>query len=337
MSPTPRPGTFSIVAFDRERREWGVAVHSKFVAAGAVVPWAEANAGAVATQALANVRYGPEGLALLRNGSSAQEAVDRLTGGDPGRDERQVGIVDRSGGAAAFTGKACPAWAGHAVGDGYACQGNTLFSAEVVRDMARAYESTPGDLPERLLAALAAGQRAGGDRRGMQSASLLVVREGGGYQGGNDRWIDVRVDDHPSPIEELRRVFRIYDVTLLVREDPATLVPITPEVARAVQYELELLGFYNGRLTASWDESTGKAFAKFLGENNFEGKARDDGKIWPSVLEQLRLRAAAEADRRKKAAPIQPGALDRGPGARPAPGGDASPPEKRPGKRTRSA
>jgi uncharacterized Ntn-hydrolase superfamily protein len=334
-------GTFSIVAFDRHRREWGVAVQSRFVAAGAIVPWAEASVGAIATQALANVQYGPWGLALLRNGASASEALARLTDSDPRREERQVAIVDRHGGVAAFQGKACPAWAGHVVGDGYACLGNMLFSEDVVRDMARAYESTPGDLPERLIAALAAGQRAGGDRRGMQSAALLVVREGGGYLGGNDRWVDVRVDDHPAPIEELQRVFKIYDLTLLARDDPATLVPITPEIARVVQYQLELLGFYNGRLTAAWDEATASAFAKFLNENNFEGKARDDGKVWPSVLDQLQQRASAEAARRKSAAPITAGALDRGPGAAAPPaapgGGGASPPAPKARKRPKTA
>jgi uncharacterized Ntn-hydrolase superfamily protein len=338
MVRPPRLGTFSIVACDRHRQEWGVAVQSRFVAAGAVVPWAEARVGAVATQALANVQYGPGGLALLRNGASASEALAKLTDADPNREDRQVAIVDRNGGVAAFQGKGCPEWAGHQVGDGFACLGNTLFSAEVVRGMARTFESTPGDLPERLLAALSAGQREGGDRRGMQSAALLVVREGGGYLGGNDRWIDVRVDDHPTPIEELERVFKIYDVTLLARADPATLVPITPEVARTVQYELELLGFYHGRLTAAWDEATSSAFAKFLGENNFEGKTRTDGTIWPSVLEQLGVRANAELARRKTAAPIQPGALDRGPGAQAPPaGGVPSPPSPKPRKRSKSA
>jgi uncharacterized Ntn-hydrolase superfamily protein len=330
VARSPRPSTFSIVAFDRHRPAWGVGVQSKFVAAGAVVPWAEAKGGAIATQALANVQYGPRGLALLRHGASASEVLGQLTGPDPQREERQVAIVDRDGAVAAFTGSACPPWAGHRIGDGYACLGNTLFAAEVVRDMARAFESTPGDLPERLLEALSAGQRAGGDRRGMQSASLLVVREGGGYQGGNDRWIDVRVDDHPSPIEELKRIFKIYDATLLAREDPATLVRVTPDVARSVQYQLELLGFYTGRLTAAWDDATRAAFGKFLGENNFEGKARDDGTIWPSVLEQLQGRAQAEVERRKGAAPIAPGALDRGPGAAAPPGGGPSPkPSKR--------
>lgn len=309
-----RFGTFSIVACDRERREWGVAVQSKFIAVGSVVPWARAAVGAVATQALANVRYGPEGLQLLEAGRSADEVVRKLTGADPKRTERQLGVVDAQGRAAAWTGEKCLNWAGHHVGDGYTCQGNILYSAEVVAAMARTFESTPGDLPERMLAALAAAQREGGDRRGMQSASLLIVREKGGYDEGSDRWVDIRVDDHPSPIEELRRVFRLYDLTLLSREDPATAVAFTPEVARVVQHHLNVLGFYSGGLTGRWDATTEAAFHKFLTEHNFENKERSDHKAWPSVLDYLQDRATEEVRRRSKTAPTVPNALERGPG-----------------------
>jgi uncharacterized Ntn-hydrolase superfamily protein len=312
MAP-PRFGTFSIVACDRDRGEWGVAVQSKFLAVGAVVPWAQAEVGAVATQAWANVRYGPDGLALLKEGVSAPDVVERLTKADPKSDVRQLGVVDAQGRAAAFTGAKCLDWAGHQVGNGYTCQGNILLAAEVVRGMARAFESTPGDLPERLLAALAAGQREGGDRRGMQSAALLIVRSKGGYDEGSDRWVDIRVDDHPSPIEEVKRIFKLYDLTLLSREDPATLVPLTPEVARVVQHHLALLGFYSGRSHGTWDEATAKAFARFLNENNFENKARTDEKVWPSILDYLQERAAEETLRRTKTAPIVPNALERGP------------------------
>jgi len=225
MAP-PRFGTFSIVAFDRETATWGVAVQSKFISVGAVVPVAEAGVGALATQALANVAYGPEGLALLRQGLAAPEVVRRLTEADSGRDERQLGVVDAKGGSASYTGSKCMEWAGHVVGEGFACQGNILFGSEVVHAMARTYESTGGDILDRLLATLAAGQREGGDRRGMQSAALYAVRKGGGYGGGNDRWVDIRVDEHPSPIEELKRVFQIYDMTMLTREDPTTLLVI---------------------------------------------------------------------------------------------------------------
>ena len=313
----PRFGTFSIVAHDAERGEWGVAVQSKFIAVGAVVPWAEARAGAIATQALANVRYGPEGLALLRAGTPADAVVRTLTAADPKRDERQVGVVDAKGGAAAFTGAKCMNWAGHEVGNGFACQGNILFGPDVVRAMARTFAATPGDLPERLLAALAAAQREGGDRRGLQSAALLIVREKGGYDEGSDRWVDIRVDDHPSPIEEIQRIFKLYDLTLLAREDPATLVELSSEVVRTIQHDLAILGFPPGRASGTWDEATARAFARFLGENNFENKARTDGRVWPSILEHLRERTVEETRRRTRTAPIQAGALERGPGAAP--------------------
>lgn len=311
----PRFGTFSIVAADLERGEWGVAVQSKFISVGAVVPWAEAKVGAIATQAMANVRYGPQGLDLLRAGTPAAEVVRRLTAADEGRDHRQLGVVDARGEAASFTGTKCMDWAGHEVGDGFACQGNILFGPAVVQAMARAYESTPGDLPERLLAALSAGQREGGDRRGMQAAGLLIVREKGGYDEGTDRWVDIRVDDHPAPIEELKRVFRLYDLTMLSREDPATLLPIEGELAASLQHDLAVLGFYSGRLTGTWDEASRAAFVKYIGENNFENKLREDNKVWPSVLRHLNEQARAETARRTKTAPIVPGALERGPGA----------------------
>lgn len=331
----PRFGTFSIVAYERETATWGVAVQSKFLSVGAVVPWAEAGAGAIATQALANVAYGRDGLALLRKGVRAPEVVRRLTDADPGRDERQLGVVDVRGEAASFTGAKCMEWAGHEVGDGFACQGNILFGPAVVRAMARSFESTGGDILDRLLAALAAGQREGGDRRGMQSAAMLIVREKGGYDEGSDRWVDLRVDDHPSPIEELRRIFRLYDLTLLDREDPATARPIEGEVAVALQHDLGVLGYYHGPRSGSWDAASRTAFERFLGENNFENKQRPDGKIWPSVMHYLAERAAAEVARRTTTAPVVPGALERGPGAS-APGGDRSrPTPRKPSRRSK--
>jgi uncharacterized Ntn-hydrolase superfamily protein len=314
--PAPRFGTFSIVAHERTTGSWGVAVQSRFISVGSVVPFAEAGVGAIATQALANVGFGPAGLALLRAGKNADEVVRELTTADPERDHRQVGVVDAHGRAAAFTGTKCLDWAGHEVGEGFACQGNILFGPAVVRAMARSYEATPGDIADKLLAALAAGQREGGDRRGMQSAALLVARAGQGY-GGTDRWIDVRVDDHPSPIEELGRVFRLYDLTMLSREDPATLRRIEGDVATALQHDLSVLGYYTGRLTGSWDEPSRAAFARFIGEHNFENKQRDDGTVWPSIVRYLRDRAQAETARRTRTAPVVPGALDRGPGAPP--------------------
>jgi uncharacterized Ntn-hydrolase superfamily protein len=328
MAP-PRFGTFSIVACDRATGTWGVAVQSKFPAVGAVVPFAEAGVGAIATQASANVAWGAEGLRRMREGVGAKEVVKRLVEGDPGRDERQLGVVDTKGDAAAFTGKKCMEWAGHEVGDGFTCQGNILFAPAVVRAMARTYESTPGDLADRLLAALFAGQREGGDRRGQQSAAMLAVRKGGGYGGVWDRWIDIRVDDHPSPIEELRRIFQIYDLTMLSREDPSTLLPISGEVAQGVQHDLSILGFYHGRLTGAWDAAGRAAYVQFLGQHNFENKQREDDTIWPSVRHYLKQRADEEVARRTRTAPIVSDALSRGPGAQPKEGGTSPPHPKK--------
>ncbi len=323
MAPA-RFGTFSIVAYDRDRKLWGVAVQSRFISVGSVVPWAEAEVGAIATQAYSNVRYGPEGLALLRSGVRATDVVRKLTEADDGRDQRQLGVVDARGEAASYTGTKCMDWAGHEVGDGFACQGNILFGAGVVRAMARTFEATPGDLPERLLATLSAAQREGGDRRGMQSAAMLIVRKEGGYDAGSDRWVDIRVDDHPSPIEELKRIFKLYALTMLSREDPATLRTIDSDLAKSLQHDLEVLGYYGGRSNGVWDAVSQASFTKYLHENNFENKLREDGKVWPSIIEHLRELSQNEIRRRTQTAPIVSGALSRGPGAA-VPGGGASP------------
>src|SRR3990170_4540700 len=275
--------TFSIVAYDPRTKDLGVAVESKFVAVGSVVPWAEAGVGAVATQSWANTTYGPKGLALLRKGLHPKEVLKRFGQRDDGAAKRQIGIVDARGRAAAFTGDECFEWAGHAVGRNYAVQGNILTGEDVVKAMARAFESTDGDLPIRLLSALSAGQAAGGDVRGQQSAALLVVRKRGGYAAFNDRWIDVRVDDHPQPIEELIRVFNLYDVTLLNREDPRDVVELTPARLREVQAGLARLGFHKGPATGKWDRRTRAAFEAWAGMNNFETKVRKDDRIWGSV------------------------------------------------------
>ena len=198
--------TFSIAAFDPETDSLGVAVQSKFLAVGSVVPWARAGVGAVATQAMANYNYGPRGLDLMAEGKTVEETGEALTGADEGRDHRQLGVVDARGRAATYTGSEGVDWAGGVTGEHYAAQGNILVGRETVDAMARAYEGAEGDLAARLLAALDAGQEAGGDSRGRQSAALLVVREGGGYGGDNDRVIDLRVDDHTDPIKELIRI-----------------------------------------------------------------------------------------------------------------------------------
>ncbi len=325
---SPRFGTFSIVACDPDDGTCGVAVQSKFISVGAVVPWAEAKVGAVATQAASNPAWGPEGLTLLKKGLGAKEVVRRLVEADEGRDSRQLGVVDAHGEAAAFTGSKCMDWAGQVVGEGFTCQGNILFGPTVVKSMARAYETTGGDIADRLLAALFAGQREGGDRRGQQSAALLVSKKGAGY-GESDRWIDVRVDDHASPIEELRRVFRIYDLTMLNREDPKSLVPLTGDVALGVQHDLGILGYYTGRLNGTWDAPSRAAFVRFVGEHNFENKQTEEGAIWPTVLAYLKERSDAEVARRTTTAPIVADALSKGPGAQPKGGSPSTSRSKR--------
>ena len=282
------PSTFSIVAFDPKTKDLGVAVESKFVAVGAVVPFARAGIGAVATQSYANTAYGPKALAMMKRGLAAKDVLKKLIAADKDAAQRQVGLVDARGRAASHTGKGCIAWAGHLVGSSYACQGNLLAGEEVVKAMSRTFEVTQGDLPVRLLAALSAGQRAGGDRRGQQSAALLVVREDGGYGGFNDRWIDVRVDEHPQPIEELIRAFNVYDVTLLNREDPKDVVRLTSDVVREVQTGLTKLGLYRGPVSGRLDAKTKDAFEGWVEVNNFENKLRRDDKIWGSVLRAFR-------------------------------------------------
>ena len=205
--------TFSIVGFDPKTSELGVAVQSRFFAVGSVVPWAEAGVGAIATQAFGNTTYGPRGLELLRQGVPVSEVLDRLLKDDRDRERRQVAIIDARGQAAAFTGKDCMSWAGHELGENCSAQGNILVSEGTVQAMARAFRETEGMLGERLMRALEEGQKAGGDSRGMQSAAILIVKERGGYGGFNDRYCDLRVDDHQNPIAELRRLFGLWKVS----------------------------------------------------------------------------------------------------------------------------
>lgn len=276
-----RPSTYSIVACDLEAREWGVAVQSKFLAVGAGVPAAEPEVGAVATQAWANMRYGPDGIALLRDGLSAEEVVQRLTDADEGRDHRQLGVVDRVGRSASFTGSECIEWAGGVTGDGYAAQGNLLVSEETVTALARTFEETAGrPLAERLLEALAAAQAAGGDRRGQQSAALLVVRKDGGYMGTSDAVADLRVDDHPTPIEELNRIYLMHD--LLFGSTPAEQwLDVDEQLAAELRERLDSLG-YDGPLA--------EAFAAWAGTENLEERVDGVDRIDPVVLTELRRR-----------------------------------------------
>jgi uncharacterized Ntn-hydrolase superfamily protein len=269
-----------------------VAVESKFPAVGAAVPFASAGVGAIATQAYANTSFGPRGLAMLKRGTTPAQAIRELTAKDKEKAKRQVGVVDARGRAASYTGKECTAWAGHLIGKHYAVQGNILASGAVVRAMALGVERAEGDLPLKLLAALVAGPDAGGDRRGQQSAALLVVRAKGGYGGYSDRWIDLRVDDHPRPIEELARLFTIWDLTMLTREDPKHVVAVTPDVARFVQQFLARAGYYRGPVHGTWDAATRDAFGAWMGVENLENKVRADGKIWGSVWRYLQDKAA---------------------------------------------
>lgn len=282
------PSTFSIVAVDLANGELGIAVASKFLAVGAVVPWARAGAGAVATQSYANVSYGPRGLDLMAAGVSAQEALEQLLADDPDRELRQVGIVDGRGGAATFTGSGCHAWAGGRTGPGYAAQGNILAGPEVVDAMAETFESTQGPLAARLLAALAAGDRAGGDRRGRQSAALLVVKERGGYGGYTDRFIDLRVDDHVDPVGELQRLYEIWRL-YFEKPAPEDRLPLEGALLRELQELMHLLGYYQGPAHGQWDEATRQAYATLIGNENFEERIPLDADwIDRNVLEYVR-------------------------------------------------
>ncbi|MGC9072205.1 MAG: DUF1028 domain-containing protein [Acidilobus sp.] len=281
--------TFSIVAADPERGDVGVAVASKFIAVGSVVPWAKSGVGAVATQAWANVRLGPLILYLMESRYTPKQAVEAALAGDPRKEDRQVGAVNAKGEGHAFTGSRCMAYAGHIVGDGFSAQGNILAGPEVLEAMARAFETTKGELVDRLLAALEAGDRAGGDRRGRQGAAVLVMRPCGGYGGcleGVDRYVDLRVDDNPDPVRELRRLFEVWELTILEREDPSDVYGLS-EVAGKLQEALSRLGYYKGPITGVVDQATIKALEEWAGYNNFENKLRPDGRIWGSLYRFL--------------------------------------------------
>ena len=275
----PPVATYSIVACDLDAGQWGVATQSKFLAVGSVVPWAEAQVGAVATQSYANPRYGPDGLALLGQGLSAEDVVKRLTEADDGRDQRQLGIVDARGRAATFTGSECHDWAGGRTGEGYAAQGNILVSAETVEALADTFESTGGKpLAQRLLDCLDAAQAAGGDRRGQQSAALLVVEKDAGYAQLSDVVVELRVDDHERPLEELRRIYQLHDA--LFGNTPKEEWLDVDDVLRAELAErLATIG-YAGELE--------RALADWAGTENYEMRVEGIEQVDPVVLEALR-------------------------------------------------
>jgi len=282
--------TFSIVGYDPIEKEWGIAVQSKFLGVGAVVPWAKAGVGAVATQSYANTAYGPTGLELMEQGKSAQETVELLLADDPHREMRQIGVIDAVGNVATFTGKECYDWAGGITGLHFAAQGNILVDEKTVEAMARTFEQAEGTLAARLLAALNAGQEAGGDSRGKQSAALYVVKEKGGYGGYNDHFIDLRVDDHPDPINELIRIYQLQQL-YFAPSNPERVVSIEGEI------KLELVGYltHTGYLpndTAN-DEEIHRALTSYLHTENFEMREQQDGWIDLEVLQYMKEHSLA--------------------------------------------
>jgi uncharacterized Ntn-hydrolase superfamily protein len=274
MAGEPLVATYSICACDLDAGQWGVATESKFLAVGSVVPWAEAHVGAIATQSYANPQYGPDGLALLREGLSAAEVVDRLTSADEGRAQRQLGIVDALGRAATFTGEECHEWAGGRVGTGYAAQGNILVSAATVDALAETFEATAGaSLAERLLDGLAAAQEAGGDRRGQQSAALLVVERDGGYAGLSDVLVDLRTDDHEHPVVELRRLFELHQA-LFGTTPRSEWIEVDDTLRAEIDERLAQLGY--------------ERLEDWAGVENLEERVDGVDAVDPVVLEALR-------------------------------------------------
>ncbi|MGH3133135.1 MAG: DUF1028 domain-containing protein [Gaiellaceae bacterium] len=264
-------------ACDLEARQWGVAVQSKFLAVGCVVPWAEPLVGAIATQSWANPRYGPDGLALLREAMSAEDVVERLTSGDDDRAQRQVGVLDGQGRGASYTGAECHDWAGHRVGSGYAAQGNILVSADTVDALAETFEATTGKpLVERLLDCLDAAQAAGGDRRGQQSAALLVVGPEQGYAGLSDVFVDLRVDDHERPLDELRRLFGIHQ-TLFGKTPRSEWIEVDDGLRKEIAERLAALGY--------------EKLEEWAGVENLEERVDGEDAIDPCVLAALRRKS----------------------------------------------
>jgi uncharacterized Ntn-hydrolase superfamily protein len=270
----PPVATYSICACDTGAGQWGVATQSKFLAVGSVVPWAEPGAGAIATQSYANPRYGPDGLALLRQGLPAAEVVERLTAADEGRDKRQLGVVDADGGSASLTGPGCHDWAGGVTGPGFAAQGNILVSAATVDALAATFGATAGrPLAERLLECLAAAQAAGGDRRGQQSAALLVVERDGGYAGLSDTLVDLRVDDHQRPVEELGRLYSIHGA-LFGRTPREEWLAVDDGLRRELAERLAALGY--------------SRLEDWAGVENLEERVDGEDVVDPVVLAELR-------------------------------------------------
>jgi uncharacterized Ntn-hydrolase superfamily protein len=279
--------TFSIVAAEPETEEVGVGVQSKFLAVGALVSWARAGVGAVATQALADVSLGPRGLDLMAEGLTPQEALDRMLAGDEDRESRQAGLVDATGRSASFTGSECFEHASSVTGEGFACQGNIMATDGVVPAMAEAFRGATGPLPERIMEALRAAQREGGDRRGQESAALLVAKPGGGYGGTHDRYIDLRIDNHEAPIEELARLLKLHRF-YFQRPAEADLLAADPALEGEIGALLDALG------KRSPDQDLWDALFDYMGWENLEERWVGPGRIDPQVLEYLRRDAPGE-------------------------------------------
>ena len=285
---TKKTSTFSIVGFDPETEELGVAVQSKFLAAGAIVPYIKAGVGAIATQALANPAYGPDGIELLEKGHSPSEVIEILTEQDDGSRHRQLGIVDIKGRSANFTGDECLDWAGGLTGENFAVQGNILVNKETVEEMAKTFEKTEGRLADRLLKALEAGQAAGGDSRGQQAAALLIYKENGGYGGLTDKYIDLRVDDHPEPIEKLAGLLDLFYLYFL--ESDVDHVELKGQQLIEVQELLVDFGLYDGPVDGEFNQDFEKALNSFYSRENFEERI-PEGRTMPlDILEYLRSR-----------------------------------------------
>ena len=296
--------TFSLVAIDPANGDVGVVVQSKFPNVRPVVPWAEAGVGAIATQSMANVSYGPRGLTLMRNGATAEEALRILLATDSARQSRQVGIIDAQGKSASWSGTECFDWAGGRtavssggkgiiiVGHGFAAQGNILVGKETVEALATTFEKTPGSLADRLVAAIVAGGKAGGDRRGEESAALLVKRRGAGYDGTSDDFIDISIYDHPTPLVELQRLYELHKL-YFVRSEEKNLIAIDATICRELQRILrdkayKGMEFYGGPVNGVYDAATKKALADFMGWENYDVRIRQDDRIDKEVLEDVR-------------------------------------------------
>jgi len=296
----PRPSTFSIVASDVASGEIGIAVQSKFLSVGAVVPWVRARAGAIATQAFANTAYGPRALELLERGVPPDDVAQALLADDDGRDDRQFGIVAADGRATTFTGSRCISYAGGIAGSGFAAQGNCLAGEAVVAALARTFEATQGPLSDRLIAALRAAQGAGGDKRGQQSAALIVEKPHGGYAAFNDRYVDLRVDDHATPIDELARLLQLHKLYFFAAE-PHDVIDIDDALGEELVRELHRVGAL-ARKHQNFDATARETLVAYMHVENLENRVRDDGRIDRQTLDYLRAAPSAPTASRVTAA-----------------------------------